>query len=618
MSLFDSLDPNTSSSSSEDVYTAASAGISVDSGETVDGVVLSSSLENLQSSSHVGDHGTVHQAETGLGRKGLFDGDDVGGHTGVVDVLNSSGRESTTSALGVSDSLSSTSASFAVSLNTGGGGLSSAIDNANASSDSAADDAAAAGLAAVAGLAAAAGLDSSAAGGGSGAEGTDVNDGGVERLKQDGDTSDGNAQGGGTGLQKEGEGGDVVIGGGSADADEGDKGLKFFVGGIRPDVWDEDLRKHFAVFGTVQEVQVMKDHATGRNRGFGFVTMAAETDSSAIFRKDHHIKEKKVEVRQMQPDGTSNLKRKLFMGGINPAVNEDALDTYFKQFGDIEKVTIMRDLEGKSRGFGFVVYVDENTVKEVLKKSIHQVDKETKIEVRAAEARHRPQFVVQRMHLPPRPPARPPFPPYGPYSVPPLYMNQFYPRPPHNPYAPPYVPAPPSHHNPYYPAPPSPSPYAAAPPQPPYAQMYPSSPPPSAASPMPPSGCPYSPYPPSAYPSAAPQHPAVGSPPMPRPAVGGGVPGAIPGQVVGQSTVGSAGAKGGAVAAAGVQSAYGAQQVQAAYAAYAAAYGPQAAAAAYAAQGYDVYGPQRGTTAGEAVPRATSGRGRGAYRTAPY
>eukprot|EP01071_Lankesteria_metandrocarpae_P003618 Lankesteria_metandrocarpae@DN3070_c0_g1_i3.p1 len=189
--------------------------------------------------------------------------------------------------------------------------------------------------------------------------------------------------------------------------------MKFFVGGIHPEARDEDVWNHFATFGKVKDVQVLKDHSTGRNRGFGFVTMADNSGKLAVFahQADHTIRNKRVDVRSMQPEGHSNLGRKIFVGGINPSLDEGVLDKYFTKYGTLEKTTIMRDLEGKSRGFGFVVYQDEEAAKRVLSERIHHLTATDRVEVRRAEARSKT-FRTARggagsynMYMPPPPAA---------------------------------------------------------------------------------------------------------------------------------------------------------------------------------------------------------------------
>ena len=48
---------------------------------------------------------------------------------------------------------------------------------------------------------------------------------------------------------------------------------KLFVGNVSFDVTENDLQDAFAAYGTVVETNLMMDRATGRPRGFGFVTM---------------------------------------------------------------------------------------------------------------------------------------------------------------------------------------------------------------------------------------------------------------------------------------------------------------------------------------------------------
>jgi RNA recognition motif-containing protein len=58
---------------------------------------------------------------------------------------------------------------------------------------------------------------------------------------------------------------------------------KLFVGNLSFDTTENDLNDAFAAHGTVTETNMMMDRATGRPRGFGFVTMStAEESEKAI------------------------------------------------------------------------------------------------------------------------------------------------------------------------------------------------------------------------------------------------------------------------------------------------------------------------------------------------
>jgi RNA recognition motif-containing protein len=56
---------------------------------------------------------------------------------------------------------------------------------------------------------------------------------------------------------------------------------KIFVGNLSFNTTENDLQDMFAAHGTVVEANLMMDRATGRPRGFGFVTMGSEQEAEA-------------------------------------------------------------------------------------------------------------------------------------------------------------------------------------------------------------------------------------------------------------------------------------------------------------------------------------------------
>ena len=59
---------------------------------------------------------------------------------------------------------------------------------------------------------------------------------------------------------------------------------KLFVGNLSFEVTENDLQDTFAAFGPVSEVNLMMDRATGRSRGFAFVTMATPEGAQAAIQ----------------------------------------------------------------------------------------------------------------------------------------------------------------------------------------------------------------------------------------------------------------------------------------------------------------------------------------------
>ena len=56
---------------------------------------------------------------------------------------------------------------------------------------------------------------------------------------------------------------------------------KLFVGNLSFNTTENDLQDTFAAYGTVTETNLMMDRATGRPRGFGFITMGTPEEAQA-------------------------------------------------------------------------------------------------------------------------------------------------------------------------------------------------------------------------------------------------------------------------------------------------------------------------------------------------
>jgi RNA recognition motif-containing protein len=54
---------------------------------------------------------------------------------------------------------------------------------------------------------------------------------------------------------------------------------KVYIGNLPQRITEDGLKDVFAQIGDVQEVKIVKDPATGRSKGFGFVEMALEVDA---------------------------------------------------------------------------------------------------------------------------------------------------------------------------------------------------------------------------------------------------------------------------------------------------------------------------------------------------
>lgn len=89
---------------------------------------------------------------------------------------------------------------------------------------------------------------------------------------------------------------------------------------------------------------------------------------------------------RIEASKTEHLPGKMFIGGLSRNTSKEALFDYLSQYGEIIDFTIKTHPEtGVSRGFGFVIFEDNEAVEKVLQVKEHQVEGR-KFELRKAQA----------------------------------------------------------------------------------------------------------------------------------------------------------------------------------------------------------------------------------------
>mmetsp|Transcript_24355 Transcript_24355/g.31462 ORF Transcript_24355/g.31462 Transcript_24355/m.31462 type:complete len:633 (+) Transcript_24355:235-2133(+) len=202
----------------------------------------------------------------------------------------------------------------------------------------------------------------------------------------------------------------------------GDSTKKIFIGGLSFETTDDVLRSHFSAYGSVTDAIVMKDPCSRRSRGFGFITYAESYSvDEALKEKDHIIDNRKVEAKRAVPRseptyssrdsrstesdkasdrGHSNsfgnsiddnaslsdasftnqadiptISNKIFVGGLHYETRDGSFRAYFEDFGKVTSAEVMFNREThKSRGFGFVVFEDDESANKVLGTPHHTIN----------------------------------------------------------------------------------------------------------------------------------------------------------------------------------------------------------------------------------------------------
>ena len=78
---------------------------------------------------------------------------------------------------------------------------------------------------------------------------------------------------------------------------------KLYVGNLPYDVGEADLQQLFGAAGNVESVNVIRDMATGRARGFAFVEMATDEEAQKAIRElnEHSMGGRNLTVNEARP-----------------------------------------------------------------------------------------------------------------------------------------------------------------------------------------------------------------------------------------------------------------------------------------------------------------------------
>jgi len=182
---------------------------------------------------------------------------------------------------------------------------------------------------------------------------------------------------------------------------------KLFVGGLSWQTSEDSLQQYFEELNmTVERVLIMRDKVTGRSRGFGFVTLSESFQVDKAVTTNLHLDGRKIEAKRAIPKREMDKNsKKLFVGGIPISLSNTEFRKYFEAFGTVVECQVMTEREsGRSRGFGFVTFEDEEVTERVLR-ARHEILGKT-VEVKRAEPKKldrsgsRPITIMHPMSMP--------------------------------------------------------------------------------------------------------------------------------------------------------------------------------------------------------------------------
>ncbi|KAJ1400829.1 RNA-binding domain superfamily [Sesbania bispinosa] len=140
---------------------------------------------------------------------------------------------------------------------------------------------------------------------------------------------------------------------------------KLFIRGLGWDTTTDGLRSLFPPTGTSKRPSLILDKATGKSKGYGFVTFRHVDGALLALREPSKRIDGRVTVTQLAAAGNSGSNtnaadialRKIYVANVPPDLPADKLLAHFSIYGEIEEGPLGFDKQtGKSKGFALFVY----------------------------------------------------------------------------------------------------------------------------------------------------------------------------------------------------------------------------------------------------------------------
>ncbi|KAL1215795.1 Polyadenylate-binding protein 2 [Cardamine amara subsp. amara] len=134
-----------------------------------------------------------------------------------------------------------------------------------------------------------------------------------------------------------------------------------FIKNLDESIDHKALHDTFSTFGNIVSCKVAVD-ASGQSKGYGFVQYASEESAQKAIEKLNGmlLNDKQVYVgpflRRQERDSTANITKftNVYVKNLAESTSDDDLKTTFGEYGKITSAVVMKDGDGKSKGFGFV------------------------------------------------------------------------------------------------------------------------------------------------------------------------------------------------------------------------------------------------------------------------
>ncbi|GIY45973.1 polyadenylate-binding protein 1 [Caerostris darwini] len=143
-----------------------------------------------------------------------------------------------------------------------------------------------------------------------------------------------------------------------------------YIGNLHPECTEATLYHKFAPLGNILNIHICKDVSTGQSLGYGYVNFERKEDAEkALSITNYELINGRV-IRLMWAKrniNKANMAANLFIKNLDLDIDDKKMFDIFANYGNIGSLKVATDDSGKSKGFGFVQFENEESADKAIR-----------------------------------------------------------------------------------------------------------------------------------------------------------------------------------------------------------------------------------------------------------